>query len=79
MADVAQLLADSLAAHTCYRSALQAKRPGEARAALIDAQTARLAALNADPQRADPAWLDAERTHPHDALLTFYEEQIARD
>lgn len=74
----ADLLASSIGAHTRYReSKIKGDRIG-ARAALVEAEQLRRAAQDADPHKADPAWPQFEQTHPHDALLTFYAEQLAR-
>ena len=31
-----------------------------------------------DPQLTDPAWADDALSHPHEALLDFYVEQLTR-
>lgn len=80
---VADLLQQSRDAHQRYRAALP-NRQGYvgnaiiARGALQDAQTARLAAVAADPTHSDAAWKDEPITHDHDELLDFYAQQLAR-
>ena len=75
-----ELLASSIGAHTRYREALAGARSlhALARAAMVEAEQLRRRAQDLDPRRQDPVWAAAEKTHPHDALLTFYAEQLAR-
>jgi len=87
---VAQLLEQSHAAHIRYREAIPRRIaggestivvPGDATAAyqaLFDACRLRTEALALDPQRTDPAWLDEVPVRDHDALLTFYADQLSR-
>lgn len=74
---VAEVLAAARAAHTLYREAVIAKDAIAAGVALVQAQQHRLQAQSIDPERADPAWAAEAATHPHDALLAFYAEQLA--
>lgn len=78
---VASWLAQAHAAHQVYRDHLP--RPGGragdrvgAAEALRAAYHARREAIALDPERNDPAWQDESSTHDHDALMTFYREQL---
>lgn len=81
MPNVADLLAQSRAAHDAYRMALPRRDtqgqivPGDsvaAEKALVQAFALRLQAEALDMPGIAPAWADQERTHPHYALLKFY-------
>jgi hypothetical protein len=77
---VADLLGASRDAHLEYRSAHDRKPQDRAamREAIQRASELRAQAAQLDPQRTDPTWADFEKTHPHEALTTFYAEQLAR-
>lgn len=87
---VAELLDQSRAAHQRYRDNLPRRVPAGSQtvavpgdavvagAALIDACRLRVEAHALDPHQTDPAWKDEPVTHDHDALLTFYGEQLSR-
>lgn len=88
---IAELLAESRAAHNEYRGNVPRKVPdgsgtgvvtdagdrSAARAALQRAYDARLEAEHLDPQGSSPAWADDPHRDVHYALLKFYAEQLA--
>lgn len=87
-AQITQLLEQSRQAHLRYRENLPRRVPSgaatvavpgnatEAWAAMLEACSARLQAETLDPTHMAPAWGDEPVTHDHDALLTFYGEQL---
>lgn len=84
---VADLLAQSRAAHQRYRDNVTRMGPDRqkiagddvaAGTALLAACRLRVEARALDPQRGDPAWASEPDTHDDDALLTFYGEQLSR-
>lgn len=88
MSAVGDLLRLSHEAHRRYREACPRRVPmGEtttaaagddaaAGAALNEACRARVEAAALDPGHADPAWRDERPIYDHDALLTFYRDQL---
>ena len=84
---VSELLSQSRAQHLAYRAA-QPRRNTQGQisdgdaiasdAAISEAGKLRAQAELADPQHADPAWLDEPATHDHDELLTFYFDLLHR-
>jgi hypothetical protein len=75
---VADRLAESRTAHLAYRHAVATNDRTTAHAALVTAQTARLAAQTDDPTFTAPAWAEQEATYPHVALLLFYASELAK-
>ena len=84
---VGQLLAASKAAHDAYRAALprldRQKQviPGDSAVAAAAMQRAfelRIEAEHADYPGDDPIWTDEARTHPHYALIAFYDKAEQR-
>ncbi len=86
MKTVAELLADSTAAHLRYRQAAgRTDKDGrvisppndiEAEAAIREALSARLEAHALDPDHADAAWIGPKATH--DDLVKFYDRYLAQ-
>lgn len=86
MAEVAGLIAESIAAHALYKQhrprmvkqgqALResAGDPAAARAALERAASLLQQALEADPETKDPAWA----AHPHKELRAFYQRELEK-
>lgn len=80
-ANVAKLLKDSLTAHKRALAARKAKSP-DAGSLLQQAYDLRVAAHQADPEHADPAWAE-EDTHTntskptHEQLMAFYQSLLA--
>lgn len=85
---VAELLAQSKAAHQTYRHALTVQRdPTAAREALWMAARYRAEANQLDVDHADAAWSDDASTHVgqqfshgeiHDDLLSFYLKELSK-
>lgn len=85
MASVAELLAQSKAAHQRYRHASgsikKAGNPAVQEAAISDALVTRLAAHDLDPDHTDPAWSEEQGfTHQnedtHNVLVAFYRKWL---
>lgn len=84
---VADLLAQSRAAHSAYQFAKQQRRLAEARSQLALAAETRRDAHTADPEHLAPAWQDdaipgdhatASHAELHNSLTEFYAAQLAR-
>lgn len=80
---VAELLEASMAAHNRAKALRTGKRPDKvgARVALLEARDRRRQALQADPEREDPAWaLEQGRTaagaDTHESLMAFYADML---
>lgn len=78
--DVAELLANSRAAHLAWRTAKTAKDPVEARAQLQNAADDRAEAHALDPDHTAPAWADelAITKFNHAELTDFYTKQLEK-
>jgi hypothetical protein len=77
---IAQLLAESLAAHRAATLLRQAKQSTAACQKLREAADLRRQADAADPAHESPAWADEDRVTPkgkvtHDELMAFYARQ----
>lgn len=76
---IADLLERSHAAHTAYREAIRAGQPTAlATIELVNAQRHRLVAHALDPDHTDPAWAAEALKYPHEDLVAFYAQQLAR-
>lgn len=76
---VADLLERSHVAHVAYRDAIRAgDPPALATVNLVNAQRHRLSAHALDPDHTDPAWTADAAKYPHDELVAFYAQQLAR-
>jgi hypothetical protein len=83
---VSDLLRESMAAHDRAKALRNSfSRTPETRAKafaeLVKARDLREQALAADPKRTDPAWDDEQKRTPtghdtHEALMTFYQQQL---
>lgn len=87
---VPELLAGSHRAHWLYQQNLprmtaqagtlapSAGNAADARRALVEASDLRTQAHAADPEHLDQAWRDEAAAFPHDDLMSFYAQQIAK-
>lgn len=77
-AAVAQKLSASAAEHGAYRYAKTSNQLTDAKSHLQKAADLRNEAEALDPLFTAPIWAEAEKTHPHEELKTFYSQQLSR-